>query len=315
MRFVDADTAHRLLDYPSLVEALRVAHRGAFPKSDAAVMDEPDGGENKFVSLVAWAAQEVVAVKLVGVFPSNLALQPPQPSVQGLVAVFDGKTGAPVLVADGAALTFRKTAADSALGASFLAREDAEVLLVIGAGGLAPHVILAHTSVRPSIRRVLIWNRTAARAEALARELSLDGLSISAVHDLDAALPEADVISCVTMSTTPLVKGALLKKGVHVDLIGGYLPTMREADDETIRRGRVFVDTRIGMEGAGDLFQPVESGLFAWSDVQTDHFELCTGAKAGRIDRDEITVFKNVGGGHLDLFTARHLGRQLQQAD
>ena len=112
MKFVDADTVHRLLDYPGLVEALRVAHTGASPRNDASVMDEPDGGDNKFVSLVAWAAQEVIAVKLVGVFPSNLALQPPQPSVQGLVAVFDGKTGAPVLAADGAALTFLKTAAD-----------------------------------------------------------------------------------------------------------------------------------------------------------------------------------------------------------
>ena len=207
MKFIDADTVHRLLDYPGLVEALRVAHTGASPRNDASVMDEPDGGENKFVSLVAWATQEVIAVKLVGVFPSNLALQPPQPSVQGLVAVFDGKTGAPVLAADGAALTFRKTAADSALGASFLARQDAEVLLVVGAGGLAPHVILAHTSVRPSIKRVLIWNRTAARAEALAREMLIEGVSISVVRDLDAALPEADVISCVTMSTEPLVKG------------------------------------------------------------------------------------------------------------
>lgn len=313
MKFVDADMVHRLLDYPGLVEALRVAHKGASPKSDASVMDEPAGGDNKFVSLVAWAAHEVIAVKLVGVFPSNLALEPPQPSVQGLVAVFDGKTGAPVLAADGAALTFRKTAADSALGASFLAREDSEVLLVIGAGGLAPHVILAHTSVRPSIKRVLIWNRTPARAEALAREMQITGVLISAVHNLDAALPEADVISCVTMSTAPLVKGALLKKGAHVDLIGAYLPTMREADDETIQRGCVFVDTRVGMEGAGDLFQPVERGLFAWTDIQADHFELCTGTKTGRKDQNEITVFKNVGGGHLDLFTAKHLRDGLQQ--
>ena len=313
MKFVDADTVHRMLDYPGLVEGLRAAHRRASPRSDALVMDEPDGGDNKFVSLVAWAAQEVIAVKLVGVFPSNLALQPPQPSVQGLVAVFDGKTGAPILAADGAALTFRKTAADSALGASFLAREDAEVLLVVGAGGLAPHVILAHTSVRPSIKRVLIWNRTAARAEALAREMQIEGVLISAVRDLDSALPEADVISCVTMSTDPLVRGHLLKPGAHVDLIGAYLPTMREADDETIRRGRVFVDSRTGMEGAGDLFQPVKRGLFAWADVQADHFELCTGAKAGREGLNEITVFKNVGGGHLDLFTARHLGERLRQ--
>ena len=104
-----------------------------------------------------------------------------------------------------------------------------------------------------------------------------------------------------------------MKGGAHVDLIGAYLPTMREVDDETIRRSRVFVDTRVGMEGAGDLFQPVERGYFAWADVQADLFELCAGAKAGREDLGEITVFKNVGGGHLDLFTARHLGERLRQ--
>jgi len=252
----------------------------------------------------------VIAVKLVGVFPSNLRLEPPQASVQGLVAVFDAMTGKPLVAADGAALTFRKTAADSALGASFLARHDANTLLVIGAGGLAPHVILAHASVRPSIRRVLVWNRTRARAEALVRDIHMDGVEVAVADDLDHAVAQADIISCVTMSTEPLVKGALLKPGAHVDLIGAFLPTMREADDDTITRARVFVDTRVGMEGAGDLAQPVERGLFAWSDVQADHYELCRGTARGRRDESEITVFKNVGGGHLDLFTARHLSAQ-----
>jgi ornithine cyclodeaminase/alanine dehydrogenase-like protein (mu-crystallin family) len=313
MKLVDGEAVHRLLDYPGLVRALREAHRGAAPRSDAAVMDEPGGGDNKFVSLVAWAPRDVIAVKLVGVFPSNLSLDPPQPSVQGLVAVFDGATGAPVLAADGAALTFRKTAADSALGASFLARSDAEVLVVVGAGGLAPHVILAHASVRPTIRRVLIWNRTPERAASLARRMALGGVAIEAVTDLDEAVSRADVISCVTMSTAPLVKGALLKPGVHVDLIGAYLPTMREADDETIRRARIFVDTRVGMEGAGDLAQPVKRGLLAWSDIQADLYDLCTGRAEGRRTTDEITLFKNVGGGHLDLFTARYLSDRLRE--
>jgi ornithine cyclodeaminase len=311
MKFIDADTVHRLLDYPRLVEALRVAHRDAAPQSHASVMDEPGGGDNKFVSLVSWAAWDVIAVKLVGVFPSNLGLQPPQPSVQGLVAVFDGATGAPRFAADGAAITFRKTAADSALGAHFLAREDAQVLLVVGAGGLASHVAEAHTSIRPSIRRVLIWNRTPARAEALACRLMLPGIEVSAVGDLDAAVMEADVISCVTMSDSPLIRGDRLRPGTHLDLVGAYLPTMREADDATIQRARIFVDTRAGMEGAGDLFQPVSRGILSWSDIQADHYQLCTEAAKGRRSRDEITVFKNVGGGHLDLFTARHLSERL----
>lgn len=310
MKLVDADTVHRLLDYPGLVAALRKAHAGPPPAARAAVMDEPGGGENKFVSLVAWAGRSALAVKLVGVFPANLALDPPQASVQGLVAVFDPRTGAPVLVADGAAMTFRKTAADSALGASLLARPDAETLLVVGAGGLAPHVAMAHASVRP-IRRILVWNRTPARAEALARGLAIEGAAVEPISDLDAALAQADVVSCVTMATEPLVKGARLKAGAHVDLIGAYLPTMREADDETIRRGRVFVDTRVGMEGAGDLAQPQAKGLLQWSDIAADLYELCAGQAVGRRSTEEITVFKNVGGGHLDLFTAQHLRERM----
>jgi ornithine cyclodeaminase/alanine dehydrogenase-like protein (mu-crystallin family) len=310
MRFIDADTVHRLLDYPKLVEALRQAHLGRAPAASAKIHEEPNGGGNKFVSLVAWAAGKAIAVKLVGIFPVNLSLDPPQPSVQGVVAFFDGKTGNCLFIADGAAMTFRKTAADSALGASLLARPDAETLLVIGAGGLAPHVIEAHASVRP-IRRVMIWNRTSSRAKALAQSIAIAGIQVAAIDDLDAALPEADVISCVTMSTAPLVKGASLKPGAHVDLIGAYLPTMREADDRTMASGRIFVDTRANMENAGDLCQPVEARVIAWSDVIGDLYDLCTGRAQGRTSATEITVFKNVGGGHLDLFTAAFLARRL----
>ena len=312
MQLIDADTVHRLLDYPGLVEALREAHRtGSQIKSVVTVMGEPLDEVNKFVSLLAWAPGDVIAVKLVGVFPGNTALQPPQPSVQGLVCVFDARTGTPRLAADGAALTFRKTAADSALGVDLLARRDARTLLIVGAGGLAPHVALAHTSQRPGIDRVLIWNRNPARARDLAGSLRLAGAEVRAVEDLDRALPEADIISCVTMSEAPLVRGALLKPGAHVDLIGAYLPTMRECDDETVRRGRVFVDTRNGMEGNGDLASPVASGALAWADIQADLYDLCSGRHPGRQNDTEITVFKNVGGAHLDMYTARLLARRV----
>ena len=309
MQVFDTNEVHRLLDYPSLVAALRAAHAAdLMPLSRSSVMGEPPEEANKFVSLVAWAAGDVIAVKLVGVFPSNLALAPPEPSVQGLVALFQGTTGRPVMVADGAAMTFRKTAADSALGADYLARRDAEVLLVVGAGGLAPHVALAHTAVRPSLREILIWNRTAARAEDTATSLVAGGLPARAVTDLDAAVARADIISCVTMSTEPLVKGALLKPGAHVDLIGAYLPEMREADDDVARRARVFVDTRNGCDHSGEIAEPIARGLLTLEGIEADLFDLCTGRHAGRSSPNEITMYKNVGGAHLDLFTARHLG-------
>ncbi|MCW6511243.1 ornithine cyclodeaminase [Lichenifustis flavocetrariae] len=309
MQVFSADDVHRLLDYPSLVEALRAAHAAdRMPLSRSSVMGELPDETNKFVSLVAWAAGDVIAVKLVGVFPSNLALTPPEPSVQGLVTLFHGATGRPLMAADGAAMTFRKTAADSALGVDLLARHDAEVLLIVGSGGLAPHVALAHTAVRPSIREILIWNRTAKRADDTAAGLLAEGLPVRSVTDLDAAVARADIISCVTMSTSPLVKGALLKPGTHVDLIGAYLPDMREADDDVVRRAHVFVDTRNGCDHSGEIAEPILRGLLTLDSIEGDLFDLCTGRHPGRTAPDAITMYKNVGGGHLDLFTARHLG-------
>jgi ornithine cyclodeaminase len=313
MRFVDAATVHRLLDYPGLAAALRQAHCGGQPVTDRFVMQEPPHAANAFLGLGAWAPGEAIAVKLVGVFPANLSRDPPQPSVQGVVVLFDGGTGGAVLAADGAAMTERKTLADSALGADLLARPDVERLLVVGAGALAPHAIMAHKAVRPSLREALIWNRTRSRAEALAERLEVPGIRIGVASDLDAAVAAADVICCVTMSAEPLVKGALLKPGAHVDLIGGYTPDMREADDETIRRGRVFMDSRAGHDHAGDVIRPIERGLLRAADI-VDLWDLCPGRAAGRRGADEITVYKNIGGAHLDLFTIRHLQRRLAAA-
>ena len=220
--------------------------------------------------------------------------------------MFDAGTGAPRLVADGAEMTFRKTAADSGLGSKLLARSGARTLLVVGAGGLAPHMVAAHKAAQPTIEQVLIWNRTPERARALAKRLA-PVHDVTVVEDLDEAVSVADIVSCVTMSDRPLIKGDCLKPGAHLDLVGAYLPTLREADDNAIARGTLFVDTRDGMEGTGDLCQPVEKGVISWSSVSADAFELCRGAHAGRSHDDEITIYKNVGGGHIDLFTARHL--------
>jgi len=313
MIHADADTVHRLLDYRSLVEALREAHReGPEPRIGVDVMDEPGGG-NAFVSLVAWAPHKVIAAKLVGVFPGNVTRAPPEPSVQGLVALFDAETGRALMTADGAALTYRKTAADSALGADFLARKDARTLLVVGAGGLAPHVAEAHLAVRPSLERVLIWNRTAGKAKALALRLHDLPANVEAVDDIDGAVPQADVISCVTMARRPVVKGALLKPGAHVDLIGAYAPEMREADDDVARRaGVVFVDTRTNSENSGELSQPIARGLITRDGIVADLFDLAAGRHPGRTAEEQITMYKNVGGGHLDLFTAYYLMRRLE---
>ena len=305
--FADADTVHTHLPYPELVEALRRAHRGAAPEFAAVVTGDPAGGPNSFLALTAWQPNDMIAAKLVSVFPGNRS----QPSVQGVVVLFDGGDGSVRLVADGAAMTFRKTAADSALGAALLSREDAAVLLVVGAGGLAAHVIMAHTSVRPSLRSVLVWNRTPARAAALAARTAVPGIRVEAVSDLDEALARADIVSCVTMSTEPLVRGELLRPGTHLDLVGSFTPAMREADDEALRRAAVFVDTRNGLERSGEIQHAFATGALSPADIRGDLFELCTGQVPGRTGAGEITVYKNLGGAHLDLYTARHLLKSL----
>jgi len=312
MHVLDAAAVHAALPWPALIEALREAHRGPMPVSDGILQEDPQGSGNQFVTLPGWVPGGNIAVKMVGVFPGNVRRSPPLSSVEGLVALFDGTTGFPLLVADGAAMTARKTAGDSALGAALLAREDAATLLVVGAGALAPHAAAAHCAARPSIRRVMIWNRTPERAEQVAALLRGEGTDAQSVTDLDTAVAAADVISCVTMSDRVLVKGALLRPGTHLDLIGAYLPHLRETDDEAMTRGTVFVDTRRNIEMAGDLAQAVASGAISWDTIRADLFELVQGKAAGRRAADEITVFKNNGGAHLDVFTAEALNRALQ---
>ena len=312
MHIVEKADVHRLLPYGELIDWFEASLRAEAPESAVMVRNEPGDGGNQFIALVGWQRKRLVAVKLVGVFPHNLRRSPPQASVQGLVCTFSGETGAPLLVADGEAMTFRKTAADSALGARFLARPDAESLLIVGAGGLAPHMALAHCASRPSIRSVRIWNRTAERAVAVAADLSALGLPAEAVTDLDSAVAEHDIISCVTMSEQPLVKGRLLKRGAHLDLVGSYLPTMRECDEEAIARSRVFVNRRNGIESAGDLVHAVASGSFGWEDIEADAEDLCKGRHKGRVGADETTVYKNIGGGEFDLFTAACLLQKLE---
>lgn len=311
MHVFDAAAVHGALPWPFLIEALRKAHLGEMPTSEVVVQPDPAGGEGQFVTLPGWAPGGPIVVKMVGVFPLNAALQPPQPAVQGLVTLFDGKTGGPLLIADGAAMTARKTAADSALGAAILARENVEDLLIVGAGALAPHFAEAHLAARPSLRRVTIWNRTSARAEAVAAGLRETGINAAVTDDLDGAVARADIVSCVTMSDTALVKGALLRPGAHLDLVGAYLPTLREADDAALARGTIFVDSRNNMKGGGDLSQAVASGAITWDAVKADLFELAQGKREGRTGAGQITVFKNNGGAHLDLFTASALSQTL----
>ncbi|MFD1158950.1 ornithine cyclodeaminase [Roseovarius aestuarii] len=304
MQMFDAEAVHRLLPYDELIPALQKLHEGEMPAGDGVYTNDPAGTGNMFVTLPGWLGERLIVVKMVGVFPANRDRDPPIGSVLGAVAAFDSETGAPVLVADGEAMTYRKTAAVSGLGTALLAPPEPQELLVVGAGGLGPHVAMAHIAARPSITRVQIWNRTASRAEALATTLRMQGINAKAASDLDAAVTEADVISSVTMSRAPLVKGALLKPGAHLDLVGSYLPDMRETDDDAMRRAAVYTCCDRGRDEVGELILPVASGALSWDDIRGDAFGLVQGRTAGRTSEDQITVYKNIGGAHQDVFTA-----------
>ena len=176
---------------------------------------------------------------------------------------------------------------------------------MVGAGALAPHMVRAHAAVRP-IEAVAVWNRTPAKAEALAAALAAEGFAAEAVRDLEAAVRAADVVSCVTMSTEPVVRGAWLAPGTHLDLVGAFRPTMRESDDEAVRRAEVFVDTRAGaLAEAGDIVRAIEGGALAEAEIRADLFDLGRGAHPGRRSADEITLFKSVGTALEDLAAAR----------
>lgn len=314
MRMIDAQQVHTLLDYPGLIEGLRQGHLQHIDEAGSLLLsDESAPATKHFLVLPAWQHDRAMGVKLVTVFPDNLHNEATLPSVQAVYILFDARNGEPIACIDGTALTYRKTAADSGLGSTLLSRTDSRAMVMVGAGGLAPHVIQAHIAARPSIDRVQIWNRTHARAEAVAEQLEIPGVDISATTDLEAAVRQADVISCATNATEPLVMGAWLQPGSHLDLIGSYTTDMHEADEDALVRASVFGDSHTRMlEDSGEIADALASGALTASDIVGDLFDLAQGRCRGRESADEITLFKNAGGGHLDLMTARYLIDQLQ---
>jgi ornithine cyclodeaminase len=223
-----------------------------------------------------------------------------------------GDTGETLAVMDGAALTAWRTSCASALAARYLAREDASHLLMVGAGVLAPHLVRAHRAVRP-IKRVTLWNRTRSHAVSTAFALSAAGIETDIAEELEMAVREADIISCATLSPKPLVHGAWLKKGAHLDLVGAFSAKTREADDAAVRRSRVFVDSRkTAPKASGDIAIPLRKKVIALKNIQADLFELCRGKKKGRKRADEITLFKSTGLALEDLAAAMLVWKALQ---
>jgi ornithine cyclodeaminase len=314
MRIIDSDRLLPSLDPLSLIDDLRQGHREGVDAMERVLLSEPARPEeaNHLLIWPAWKFGRAAGAKLVSVFPAN-ERRGRGPNIHSVYVLFDGADGRPCCLITGGSFTRYKTAADSALGACFLARNDTRVLTVIGAGAQAPAQVRLLCAARPPIARVCVWNRTPEKARALVAGLALPNVDAAPAEDLEAAVRLADIVSCLTSASAPVLRGAWLKPGTHVDLVGSFTPQMREADDETIRRGRLFVDSRsFTITQCGDIAIPIANGVIREPDIVADLFDLCCGRAAGRLTATEITVFKNGGGGHLDLMMARALYRRAQ---
>ena len=314
MRVVTAEDLDRVLTYPALIEALREAFRSdiTVPPRHHHAVPQP-GAEATLLLMPAWTTGEgsFLGCKVVTVFPDNGKLA--KAAVLGSYLLMSGNTGEPLATIDGTILTRWRTAAASALAASYLAREDAARLVMVGAGALAPHLVRAHASVRP-LRHITLWNRTRGRAVQAAFALAVKGVEVEVTDDLEAAVREADIVSCATLSAAPLVRGKWLKKGAHLDLVGGFTPKMRETDDDAVKRARVYVDTRTALKEAGDIVQPLKKGVLKKDLIRGDLFELCRGEAKGRTSAAQITLFKSVGTALEDLAAAMLVWRILGES-
>lgn len=287
--------AERLLSWPGLLAAFEAGHR----------LPQPDikdlfcyRGPDTILDRATWIDGLGALVKVATVVPGNAARG--LPTIYGSVTLYDDVTGDLTSLVDFHLVTKWKTAGDSLLSASKLARKEARKFLLVGAGNVARSMVQAYSSLWPDAE-FTVWSRTRASAEAM---------ELGVADNLEAAVKAADVICTCTMATEPLIKGEWLQPGQHLDLIGAYKPGMREVDDTAMSRARVFVDARATtLHHIGELMEPLKSGAITEADIQADFYDIKSGAYRRNAD-DEITIAKNGGGAHLDLMTADYIARQ-----
>ncbi|PLW75896.1 ornithine cyclodeaminase family protein [Cohaesibacter celericrescens] len=322
MKFFDAAMVETAMDYRGLVGALRDGFRSnvVTPVRHHHTISLPDQTDATMLLMPSWQDTKAtgtskggyVGIKMVTVYPDNeTRLQ--KPSILGTYLLLDAESGEIRALMDGPTLTVWRTACASALAADYLARSDSSSLAMIGTGALSSHLIRAHASVRP-IKKVTIWGRNQEKASALADRLADLALDVTITNDRQKAVSEADIVSCATMSSTPLVEGAWLKPGAHLDLVGAYRPDMRESDDEAVAKSRVYVDTLAGAtKEGGDITQPLATGVLALDDIRGDLFGLCRDKCSARWGAEEVTLFKSVGTALEDLAAAKYVYEKLGQ--
>jgi ornithine cyclodeaminase len=305
MRIFDAEATRAALPFDTLIPALRAmfARGCTVPQRHVHQVAAAPVEAGGFTSLImpAWLDGCCYGVKTVNIAPHNAARG--LPGLHGTYLLYDAATGAPLALLDGDQITARRTAAASALAASWLARDDASHLLLVGAGQVARLLPAAYRVVRP-IRRVTVWARQHQAAQALAAQLQGEGFDAGVAADLPTAVAAADVVSCATLATAPLVQGAWLRPGSHLDLIGSFTPAMREADDACFAGAALYVDTDEALAKSGDLLGPLARGVIQAADVRGTLAALARGTALGRSDAAQRTVFKSVGNALEDLAAA-----------
>ncbi|WP_191576483.1 ornithine cyclodeaminase family protein [Achromobacter insolitus] len=302
MRLIDTEQTRNALSFDTVIPALRDAFR-----EDATVparhVHAIQSGNAHGTSLImpAWSERGYFGVKIINIFPENTHLG--LPGLHATYNLYSATTGVPVAQVDGDIVTVYRTAGAAALGADYLARADARTLLIVGSGRIAGLVAQAMRTVRP-IQRVLVWNVRPAGAETLAATLREQGFDAQAVTDLQAAVGQADIVSCATLSTEPLIRGAWLRPGTHLDLIGSFKPEMRETDPACFDGTTVYVDTDEAPTKSGDLLSAFDAGVLTREDIKGNLHQLAKGERPGRRNDQEITVFKAVGSALEDLTLA-----------
>jgi len=310
IEYLDADALIEATPWPELIAAIEriFVRKVVEPVRHHHSLSVPGEPEATLLLMPAWIPGEFMGVKQVAVFPGNNVRG--EPGLNGSYLLSSAKTGKPLLQIDANELTPRRTAAASALASRYLSRPESTTLLMMGAGRMASALIDAHRAVRP-IDTIYLWNRSEAGAQHLLETLQHRNLNaqLCTHNDLPEIAGKADIISCATMATSPILHGEWLRPGVHVDLVGAFRPDMRESDDTAVEKAAVFVDTRAGaLVEAGDLSQALDSGALRTEDVIAGFAQLCSGQHAGRRQltdsNQQITLFKSVGTAREDLAAA-----------
>jgi len=308
IQIASAEEVARRLPMRKLVDGLRDAFAAGatVPLRNVHKLEEP-GRAGAFYVMPAWLP-DAIGVKLATLIPDNPSRG--LPTIQASVILFDRNTGAPVMVADGTEITLRRTAAASALASDYLSRADSSTLLIAGTGGLTPYFAEAHAAVRP-LKRVLVWGRDPGKAKAACERIAARlgaGVRAEPVSDLAAAVAEADIVTCATASTTPVILGRWLRPGIHLDMVGAHTPTTREIDDDAVVGARVYMDTRDGcMKEAGEIIIPLANGTLRPEQIIGDLTDLARKTVAGRQSVADITIFKSVGTALEDVAAAKLL--------